>query len=503
MMVSRCATFLAVKRAVPAAPAGGPAPAGRPDPVVDGGASDADVDVLVVGAGVSGLGFVGFWKDACAAAGRDPGRILVVEREREPGGWCRSIQQDGFVWDYAGHFFHFRHADLRQRLRDRLPPDALVDVVKRARVVDVEGCETSFPYQRALGELPPAAFRRCLADLWAAERAAPRAPGPPPSSFRARIAARLGAGICERFLFPYNEKLYATDLDALDADCMGRFFPTTSFADVMDAVAGLHDAVDGDGAYNATFTYPRDGAIAYVRALQQDVAPGELALQESLVSVDPARRMATTTRRRVAFRQLVTSAPLPATLRACGVDHAAPLFSHSRVLVFNLGFDRKGRDDVHWMYFADRSLPFYRVGFYDNILGGDRMSLYVEIGLPARRGAGDGVGDGVDDGLDDCLDDCLDPAGIEAWRGRVLAGLQRVGLVDGHRLVAWHHVVMDPAYVHLTAAGMAETARTRALLSSSSIHAVGRYGGWTYCSIEDNLVEARALAQRLALERPR
>jgi len=28
-------------------------------------------------------------------------------------------------------------------------------------------------------------------------------------------------------------------------------------------------------------------------------------------------------------------------------------------------------------------------------------------------------------------------------------------------------------------------------------HSVGRYGGWTCCSIEDNLIETRALAQRL------
>jgi len=30
------------------------------------------------------------------------------------------------------------------------------------------------------------------------------------------------------------------------------------------------------------------------------------------------------------------------------------------------------------------------------------------------------------------------------------------------------------------------------------VHTVGRYGGWTYCSIEDNLVETRALAEKLA-----
>jgi protoporphyrinogen oxidase len=470
MMRARCASFSAVKTPVAAEPVGA-------DHRLDVDAPDL-VDVLVVGAGISGLGFVGFWKDACAAANRSPGRILVVEREHEPGGYCRTVRQDGFTWDYSGHFFHFRHADIERRLRERLPPDALHTVVKRARVVDVDGCETSFPYQRAIGELPPSAFRRCLSDLWAAERSlAPRAPS---SSFRQQIASRLGAGICERFLFPYNEKLYATDLDTLDPDCMGRFFPTTTFADVMDAVAGTTAVAVGDGAYNATFRYPRDGAAAYVRALQQDVDDHECAFGETLVSVDVARREATTTKRRVRFRRLVTSAPLPATLRACGIAHDEDAFSHSRVLVFNLGFDAKGRDDVHWMYFADKGLPFYRVGFYDNIFGDDRMSLYVEIGLPAR-GSG-----GAEPGVD-----------VGAWRDRVLDGLRRAGVVQQQRLVAWHHVLMDPAYVHITKRSTAEVARTRALLSSADIHSIGRYGGWTYCSIEDNLVEARALAADL------
>ena len=32
-------------------------------------------------------------------------------------------------------------------------------------------------------------------------------------------------------------------------------------------------------------------------------------------------------------------------------------------------------------------------------------------------------------------------------------------------------------------------------LRAAGVHAIGRYGGWTYCSIEDNIVEARALVK--------
>jgi hypothetical protein len=143
--------------------------------------------------------------------------------------------------------------------------------------------------------------------------------------------------------------------------------------------------------------------------------------------------------------------------------------------VFNLGFDRKGRTDVHWMYFPDRARVFYRVGWYDNILQTDRMSLYVEIG--ASGGA---------------------RFDVDALRARVLADLAAEGIVTDHQLVAHHHVVLDPAYCHITKRSLAETARLRTLLAASDVHSVGRYGGWTYCSIEDNLIETRALADRLA-----
>jgi len=81
---------------------------------------------------------------------------------------------------------------------------------------------------------------------------------------------------------------------------------------------------------------------------------------------------------------------------------------------------------------------------------------------------------------------------------RVLADLTAEGIVQkGHKLVAHHHVVMNPAYVHITERSIAEATRARAELSRHQVHSVGRYGAWTYCSIEDNLLETRALARAL------
>ena len=416
-------------------------------------------DVVVIGAGVSGLGFANWHRERHPDA-----RVIVLEAEREPGGYCRTVVQDGFVWDYSGHFFHFKDPSIEAWLRTRMPGQDVRTVVKRA-LIRYAGRDVDFPFQKNIHQLPHDEFLECLVELFFRPQS-----DTPPRSFGEMLDRRLGRAITDKFLRPYNEKLYATDLDTLDVDAMGRFFPHADIADIIANMRpGAHDA-----GYNATFTYPAGGAVQYVNALLRDLPPGTVACDEPVIAIDLVAREVTTPRRRIRFERLVSSAPLPSLAKLCGIGFDPGVFTSNKVLVFNLGFDRKGQRGVHWMYFPDRSLSFYRVGWYDNILDSARMSLYVEIGASH--------------------DATFD---LEALRARVLGDLERERIIDGHQLVSHHHVVLDPAYAHITRASLAETARLCDELARAGVHSVGRYGRWTYCSIEDNLLETRALAATL------
>lgn len=413
-------------------------------------------DVVCIGAGVSGLGFANYWRES-----HPTDRVLVLEREPLPGGYCRTVEQDGFVWDYSGHFFHFKHPEIEQWLRDRMPGEDLRTVERIARI-RFAGRDIDFPFQKHIHQLPLADFLECLTELYFRPQSAV-----PPRSFGEMLVQRLGKGITEKFLRPYNEKLYATSLDMLDVDAMGRFFP---HADLADIIANMRPNASSHG-YNATFTYPAGGAIRYIHALMRDLPAGTVACDEPVLAIDLDARTVQTPKRVIEYARLVSSAPLSTLAKLCKVEHDSDVFTSNRVLVFNLGFDAKGRTDTHWMYFPDPADVFYRVGWYDNIMGGDRMSLYVEVGAPSRS-----------------------KFDVDALRERVLADLRRQGIVTTQRLVSHHHVVLDPAYVHITKASLVETARLRGLLARRDVHSVGRYGGWTYCSIEDNLLETRELA---------
>jgi protoporphyrinogen oxidase len=416
-----------------------------------------EVRHLIVGAGMSGL--------ATAAFLRDP-EVLVLEADAEIGGWCKTIKRDGFVWDYSGHFFHFKHPEIERWLRERMPSQRILDVEKKSFIAYGDRW-IDFPFQKNIHQLPQAEFIDCLHDLYFADQQRKASGSRHESNFKEMLYARFGQSIAEKFLIPYNEKLYACELSTLDPDAMGRFFP---HADLPDIVRNMK--VANNASYNAHFTYPEGGAIEYVKAVASEVPAGRIALSEALIGIDLARRVAKTTRREIRYERLVSSMPFPRLLALAGVPHDPGIFTWNKVLCFNLGFDRKGPKNVHWMYFPDRARSFYRIGFYDNIFDTDRLSLYVELGFPR--------------------DATPDP---KALLPRVLDDLRAEKIIDDHRLVASHDVVMDPAYVHVTRASNEAHRRLSRLLAAHGVWSIGRYGAWTYCSIEDNLVEARALCE--------
>ena len=410
---------------------------------------------LVVGAGISGLSFADWVK------GED---YLVVEALHEMGGYCRTVKQDGFVWDFSGHFFHFRRPEIESYLVDRMKGQRVLKVQKDSRIYGDRYID--FPFQKNIHQLPQEEFIDCLYDLYFKE-------GGEPAHFKDMLYKKFGKSIAEKFLVPYNEKLYATDLARLDVDAMGRFFP---YANVDEIIAGFRRP--DNASYNSSFTYPEGGAIQYVEALAQGVKSDRIALNERVLSVDLETRVATTNKRQIRYQHLVTSAPFDRTLSMCGISYDPEVYDFNKVLVFNLGFDRKGPEGIHWLYVPQREVSFYRIGFYDNIFGTDRMSMYVELGRPR--------------------DFEVTPEIIESARRQVLEDLRKIGVVTDHNLVSEHHVLLDPAYVHITKDSINAVQDQKEYLSQHGVHTMGRYGSWTYCSIEDNIVEARELAENLS-----
>jgi protoporphyrinogen oxidase len=409
------------------------------------------VDVII-GAGVTGLSYANF----CSHD------YLVIEAEEEIGGYCRTIRQDGFIWDYSGHFFHFRDANTRSWIMERMNEQRLVTIEKQTQIY-YEGRYIDFPFQKNIHQLEKSEFIDCLYDLYFRDQT-------DEFTFKQMLIGQFGVSICEKFLFPYNEKLYACDLDQLDRNAMGRFFP---HADMDSIIRSMKES--DENSYNSTFSYAKDGAQAYVDALAKGVKAENIRTGEKVCEIDIHGREVVTDAGTYRYDNLISTTPLPRLLGLLGKTENIQHYTYNKVVVLNLGFDSPANNENHWIYFPGKDLCFYRVGFYSNIVPSERMSLYVELGLGAEE-------------------QCKES---DYYLERVMADLKKVGLVSSQQLISWSLVVMDPAYVHINEE--CERAKKGHLseLRADSIHSIGRYGGWRYCSIEDNIIEARQLAHDL------
>ena len=416
------------------------------------------VDTLIVGGGISGL--------SAAAALR--GDWLLLEREGELGGYCRSVRRNGFVWDWAGHFFHFRDSAAERFFRSCFGPGELLEIEKCTKIL-YHGRLIDYPFQTHIHELPEDEFLSCLADLL--DRRETDTPG----SFLDMLYARFGRAITESFLRPYNEKLYACALSSLDAGAMGRFFPPAELSGLAAALRG-----EARESYNSRFLYPKNGAGALIEALRRALPGERLRTGRALVHVDARSHLAVDSAGDCyRYRTLINTAPLNRFLPLIkGQPYRAigETLSWNKVLVLNLGFAHKGPlTREHWLYVPGSEADFYRVGYYDNVQDSERMSLYVEIGFPA----------------DAAVDE-------EGELDAALSALRRQGLVQADNALVDHEaLLMDPAYVHISTESEAAVRLLKRELALSGICTIGRYGGWCYCSMEDCMRYARSLARRL------
>ncbi|MBR5982521.1 MAG: FAD-dependent oxidoreductase [Bacteroidales bacterium] len=408
---------------------------------------------LIIGAGITGLTY----------AARTSNDYIVVEKESEIGGYCRTHYSGDYVWDFSGHFFHFQHSEIRDYVMERLQKEEVLTVNKFTQIY-YKGRLVDYPFQMNIHQLEKEEFIDCLYDLFAVKLDGNV------SSFKEMLYAKFGKSIAEKFLIPYNEKLYATDLNNLDVDAMGRFFP---YADKEQIILNFRNSKNL--SYNSFFLYPKKGVIKVVESVASRVDANKIALNEQLISIDIEKKIAVTNKRTIHYDNLISTVPFPRLLDMAQVPYDRKVYSCNKVVVFNIGFDKKGADTKNnWIYFPDKDIVFYRVGFYDNIIGLDKMSLYVEVGF--------------------AHDEAVDEKQLYQ---RVLADLKKAGIVAEEQVVDYECVTMNPAYVHITRQSEADKTEKMEFLNSHGVYSIGRYGEWKYCSLEDNMHDAFMLAERL------
>jgi protoporphyrinogen oxidase len=423
--------------------------------------SSEAASIVILGGGLTGI--------SAAIHLRRP--WILFEREGQLGGLAITRQRDGYYFDRTGHWLHLRDDGMKKLVAETLPGQ-MAAVERKARIFS-QGVTTLYPFQANLYGLPPEVVKECL--LGVIEAKLQSAPVEP-KNFEEYCLRHFGAGISKHFMIPYNERLWGVSPREITAAWCSRFVPLPNLEQV---VAGAVGANAGKLGYNATFSYPKQGGIqTFSAALGARLDPSRVHLRASLDELDHQRREVTVGGERKPYAAVVSTLPLPELLKRMPglpkeIEEHASRLRCTTLRYLDLATRNRPSADWHWVYVPEQRFPFYRVGIYSNAVaamappGGG--SFYVEL---ADRGP---------------VTDATVRASAQ--------GLAEIGAIASPDDVLFADArEIDHAYVVFDDHYYAATQAIFAFLEAHSIYSRGRYGSWTYNSMEDALIAGRDVA---------
>ena len=479
--------------------------------------SSADaVPVVVIGAGPTGL-------SAAYHLGADS---LLIEQSDRVGGWCRSIEDNGFIFDMAGHIMFSNDAYVHELYQILLGDN--VHWQDREAWIYSKDVYTRYPFQGALYGLPPEVISECIVGAIEARfgsltakkpvadngsnhdytgperrgmfepllkpRAAVRKPSysgkerrltaahkGEPRNFEEFIYKVWGTGIAKHFAIPYNQKLWAVPLDEMETSWLGGRVPLPNLEEM---VHGALSPVPKPMGPNARFGYPLRGGF---QALMDGFLPhlkGELRLNTRVTAVSPrSHTVAISDGSVVPYEYLISTMPLPALVGLAGqeapgnVREAAAGLRHVSVRCVNIGVGRENLTEKHWIYYPEDTV-FHRIFVQGNTSphcnppGGFGITCEITYSyakpLPVE-------GEAL---IQRCIEDC-----------------RRVGFfAPDDPIWAANQVDLPVAYVVYDHDRARNVELIREWLSAQDIVLAGRYAEWEYYNSDHAFVAGKKAA---------
>ncbi|OAR01725.1 hypothetical protein LLEC1_02844 [Akanthomyces lecanii] len=353
---------------------------------------EIEVDVLVIGAGPSGLG----------AAKRlqqlDSASWLIVDSNATPGGLASTdVTPEGFLYDVGCHVIFSHHKYCDDCLNEALPrPDDWYEH-KRISYCRYKGRWVAYPFQNSIAALDPDEQALCLEGLVEASlQARARDPADKPKTFDEWNLRAMGKYLNDIFMRPYNFKVWAIPTTMMNATWLGERVAAPNFKSLTSDV--VRNKVAGPWGPNATFRFPARGGTGGIR-----IAPAKTLEQKKTKFGDHAtvtKVNADTTSVHLKDGTVIKYGSLISTM---AVDHLAqsmsdtklqglckPLFySSTNVIGIGIRGERPERiGDKCWLYFSEDNCPFYRATVFSNYSPHNQPDASVELATQQLAGGG-------------------------------------------------------------------------------------------------------------------
>jgi protoporphyrinogen oxidase len=400
----------------------------------------------------------------------------VLELDDAPGGHCRSLVEEGYTFDLGGpHILFSRNKEILELIYRRLGKNLAQR--RRENRIWYDGRFVKYPFENGLYDLAPHDRFECLYHYLNNSY-------PPPTNFKEWIYHVFGKGIAEKYMIPYNEKIWNVAAEEMAIDWVDGRVPRPPAEDVIKSAVG----VETEGyTHQLYFGYPKRGGIeALPRTFARYCRNVTLNFRVSRIWRDGARwcvsdgnitkiydRVVST----IPIQDLVAGIPsIPETVR-----QAVDGLRYNSLCVVMIGAVSASPLPYTALYVPSNRFPFHRLSFPLNFTDAGAPRGHVAIAAEITTNPGDGFHELSD----------------EEMAHRVISGLEDMSLLRRADVTFLRVHRTRHAYVVRTFDYREKLSLALSYLNSLGIVSVGRNAEFEYINMDEAIRRGLEIAHRL------
>jgi len=402
----------------------------------------------------------------------------ILEKESECGGLCRSITENGFTFDYGGaHAFFSKDKETLNLILKILGENSVKS--KRNAKVFFSGKYIKYPFENGLSELPPEDNFECLyhyVNGLLSDRKKPE-------NFEEWLYYSFGKGIAEKYLIPYNNKIWNYDLKNMGIDFVEKTrIPQPPLKDILKSSLGI----ETEGfLHQLYFYYPEHGGTqAFIKSLEKDVTNVVRNFDVKKIKKAGSQWLVSDGNTEKTYDKLISAIPVFELISALedvpeNIVEAVQSLKYNSLICIMIGLNKIKKTDISWLYVPNKKYKFHKMSFPANYskftVPENKSSVMVEI----TSNKGDGTWEMSDEDL----------------INEAIGGLDEMGIIDKKEVIYSSTKRSKYAYVIYDKMYSKNLSIIKRYLEDIGIELCGRFAEFEYLNMDACVFRAIRLAE--------
>ena len=313
---------------------------------------------IILGAGASGLSL------AVSLLRKGETSFIVLEKEKEAGGLCRSVDVDGGPLDFGGHILDLKRKKVLDFVFSFLPEDEW-KIIKRENTVKLKnGEEIGYPVESNIWQLSEEEQKKFLQSI---SEAGCQNGEEMPEKFGDWVKWKFGDKIAEEYMLPYNKKLWQMNLDEIGTYWLYKL-PNVSYEETVESCEKKKPL--GSMPAHSYFYYPKEYGYGEVFLRMEKYLEDHIVTDYEVKSIDYENR---TVNGEYKGEKIISSLPWH-EICADFPDEIKKEIEKLKYVSVDIDYYEETHDGhTQLTYFASPDLPYHRKIYRSTFL--DRENL--------------------------------------------------------------------------------------------------------------------------------